>query len=368
MRAVELGDERLDEWDDFAARQPSFALLQSVAWARFKEHLGWKCHRVAVEDQGEIAAGAQVLINPLVPGLAGIAYVPRGPIGRWLDDEVMPLLLAGIHAVTRRSHCVFLRIEPPLLRDAAPAEALASRGFCPSPTSNQPRATLVLDLSPDLDDILKEMRHKTRQYIAAAGREGVTVRHGALDDLPAFEELMRRSAAREDFAPRRPAYYEAEYQALASAGNMILLMAYLGDKLLAVRTACAFGAHAAEFHAGAERDPHVHPNYALVWEAIRWAKARGCVTYDLWGIPDEVGDTLVAGQEPPVPERTDGMWGVYRFKRGFSKRVVAYAGGFDYPYVPRLYTLVGGHLGAGKLDRAVSWLDIVRRGDPRARA
>ena len=26
------------------------------------------------------------------------------------------------------------------------------------------------------------------------------------------------------------------------------------------------------------------PTYLLQWEAMRWAKAKGCTTYDLWGV------------------------------------------------------------------------------------
>ena len=36
--------------------------------------------------------------------------------------------------------------------------------------------------------------------------------------------------------------------------------------------------------------------------------------YDLWGVPDENESTLEAQFE----NRNDGLWGVYRFKRGFG--------------------------------------------------
>jgi lipid II:glycine glycyltransferase (peptidoglycan interpeptide bridge formation enzyme) len=49
---------------------------------------------------------------------------------------------------------------------------------------------------------------------------------------------------------------------------------------------------------------------------MQWAKAHGCHTYDLWGLPRE-------------PREDDPLWGVYRFKQGFSPRIVAYAGTYD---------------------------------------
>jgi Uncharacterized protein involved in methicillin resistance len=59
------------------------------------------------------------------------------------------------------------------------------------------------------------------------------------------------------------------------------------------------------------------PTYLLQWEAMRWARARGAEEYDLWGVPDADEETL----EAHFTERSDGLWGVYRFKRGFGGQV-----------------------------------------------
>ena len=77
------------------------------------------------------------------------------------------------------------------------------------------------------------------------------------------------------------------------------------------------------------------PVYLLQWEAIRWAKARGCEEYDLWGVPDENEDVLEANFE----SRHDGLWGVYRFKRGFGGEVKRAAQTLDRVYNPLLYKL-----------------------------
>lgn len=79
------------------------------------------------------------------------------------------------------------------------------------------------------------------------------------------------------------------------------------------------------------------PAYLLQWEAIRWAKAKGAEWYDLWGVPDEDSDVLEEGFE----NRHDGLWGVYRFKRGFGGQVVRAANAMDKIYHPLLYRLYG---------------------------
>jgi lipid II:glycine glycyltransferase (peptidoglycan interpeptide bridge formation enzyme) len=77
------------------------------------------------------------------------------------------------------------------------------------------------------------------------------------------------------------------------------------------------------------------PTYAVQWAAMRWAKARGCTTYDLWGVPDEPEEEL----EKQFENRDDGLWGVYRFKRGFGGQVIRTVGSADRIYNKFVYRL-----------------------------
>jgi lipid II:glycine glycyltransferase (peptidoglycan interpeptide bridge formation enzyme) len=87
---------------------------------------------------------------------------------------------------------------------------------------------------------------------------------------------------------------------------------------------------------GASNDLHrIIAHYLIQWETIRWARRLGCTEYDLWGIPDENEEVL----EAHFTERHDGLWGVYRFKRGFGGKVLRAAGPYDRVYQPMLYSL-----------------------------
>ncbi|MFN2302914.1 MAG: lipid II:glycine glycyltransferase FemX, partial [Anaerolineales bacterium] len=77
------------------------------------------------------------------------------------------------------------------------------------------------------------------------------------------------------------------------------------------------------------------PTYLLQWEAMRWAKNVGCKVYDLWGVPDYPEDQL----EDSFLERSDGLWGVYRFKRGFGGEICRTIGAWDRIYRKNLYKL-----------------------------
>lgn len=77
------------------------------------------------------------------------------------------------------------------------------------------------------------------------------------------------------------------------------------------------------------------PTYLLQWEAIRWAKNKGCKIYDLWGIPDHPETVL----EDSFLDRSDGLWGVYRFKRGFGGEIQRTIGAYDRVCRPLIYRL-----------------------------
>ncbi len=354
------------QWNAYAEKQDAFALLQSWDWGEFKQRMGWKVFRIAAMLGERISAAAQMLVKPLPGGVASVAYVPRGPLVDWDDEDTTVQLLDELHRIARRERAVFLKIEPPVLKSKGIQEQLARYSFRPSSKTNQPRNTIVIDIRADEGALLKSMRQKTRQNIRKVEREGIRVRIGNSQDLPAYIELMRQTGLREHFTGRSKEYYEQEYEVLNQNGEGELLLAYQGEKLLAARTVCFFGEHAAEFHAGsAEGSDHLHPNYLLVWEAIKLAKARGCVSYDLWGIPDEI-EGNADQDESTYLARTDGLWGVYRFKSGFSKNVVVYAGAFDFVYSPVAYALAANSLVSTEhFERIAIWVDSLKKAGSR---
>ena len=89
MKACVVSQTRTADWNALVAREDSFSLTQSREWGAFKERLGWSVHRVGVEDGDALVAGAQLLVKRLPLGFS-VAYVPRGPVGDWLEDEAAP--------------------------------------------------------------------------------------------------------------------------------------------------------------------------------------------------------------------------------------------------------------------------------------
>jgi peptidoglycan pentaglycine glycine transferase (the first glycine) len=336
-------------WDQLLAAHRDGHLLQSWAWGQLKARFGWSVERLAVGQ-----ACAQVLYRPLPGGMGSIAYVPKGPAMDYGDQAACHALLAALRPLAQRRRALCLKIEPNLEEDLGLAHRLRALGFRPSPQSIQPPRTILIDLAAEPDALLQRMKPKTRYNIRLAARKGVTVRLGDAGDLAAFYDLLEATGQRDGFHIHSRDYYQAAHELFVPAGHGCLLLAEHEGELLAGLVAFAFG-NAACYMYGASSDEkrNLMPTYPLQWEAMLWARAKGCRVYDLWGVPDEDKATL----EAEFSERSDGLWGVYRFKRGFGGRVVRTAGAWDLVYAPlryRLYTLTAG-LGASRVP------DMLRR-------
>ena len=341
--AVRVFDQEDDQtaWDARVMATPGGHLLQSWAWGELKARFGWHAQRVAAGP-----TCAQVLYRSLPGGLGTIAYVPKGPAVEPADpaqgEAALRALVVAIGPLARQRRAICLKIEPNLEEDPASnphvQALLGGLGFRSSPQTVQPRSTLVVDLDADPEELLGRMKQKTRYNVRLAARKGVTVRAGDEADLPAFFQMMEVTAGRDEFGIHSRAYYETVHRLFVPSGRGRLLLAEHEGELLAGLVVLSFHDTAIYMYgASSDEKRNLMPTYLLQWEAMQWARGQGCRIYDLWGVPDEDEATLEAG----FAARSDGLWGVYRFKRGFGGRLVRTIGAWDLVYAPlryRLYT------------------------------
>lgn len=329
------------EWDAFVAAHPQGSLLQTTSWARLKNRFGWTSHRVWLKRHGRISAGAQILYKSAALGLMKMAYIPHGPLVDWQDDEQVSLVFNQIdHSVySRRAN--LLKIEPLLWQDGQ-MSAEAWQQICQrhelqaNSDTIQPPQTILVDLRPSTDDILANMKQKTRYNIRLAAKKGVSTRLGTVADLPAFVRLMQVTGQRDQFGVHTPMYYQTAYTLFAETDQVALWLAEWEGRPLAGIMVFVLGQTAYYLYgASGNEERERMPAYAVQWAAMTWAKSRGCHWYDLWGIPDAPEAELEAN----FSQRHDGLWGVYRFKRGFGGQVSRTIGASDRIYNQLAYKL-----------------------------
>ena len=322
-------------WDQVIAEHPAGNILQTSLWGRLKADFGWSWEIVTCDASNPAVGGALVLDKSLPMRLGRIAYIPRGPLVDWEDTHAIETMLSVIESTARLRKAWAIWMEPEMLRGSDIGKVVGEYGYRSSQRTIQPSSTIVVDISDDEDKILARMKSKTRYYIRLAQRKGVQVREGGLGDLETFYALMQVTSERDKFGIHSKLYYQRLLELFLPAGQVGLVFADVEDEPTAALLILALGTKA-WYIAGASSNKHrkLMPTYAAQWAAIRWAKARGCKSYDLWGVPDADEDTL----EAQFPDRSDGLWGVYRFKRGFGGDLVRYTGLWEKPLHP-LYRL-----------------------------
>lgn len=289
-------------------------LLQSWEWGEFKRLSGWEPLRALVMEGDQPVAGAQ-LLSRRVMGVPSL-YAPRGP---WWRDGADGL--AGLEALTqwiRRKHpagAPFLRVDPPV----AEPGLLTKLGFRQAPRQVQPRATIVVDLTPDEDKLLAAFNSRVRYNARHALKKGVEVTEGGVEDARPFWELLSATAERKGFVERDVTYFTQLMDVFGDDAR-IFLARYNGAVVYGALIVI-FGASAYYLYGGSGGDRSVKPSELGQYRAMVWAKSRGAIRYDMWGIPYQ-------------PTEDNPLYTVYTFKSGFGGVEERYVGALDLPLTP----------------------------------
>ena len=352
-------------WNRIVAGLPGAHVLQSWEWAQVKSQYGWQPYYLVWQFAGGQVAPASLFESDRFPveqvdpdqvaaaslllerkasffgiGAVRVLYAPKGPLLDWSDPALRRQVLTDLRRVARNRRATFLKIDPDLplgwgipdaeaARESPTGQAvlgeLQAGGWRFSPEQIQFRNTVLIDLTPSEEELLANMKQKTRYNIRLAARRGVTVRSGSLDDLGLLYRMYAETSVRDGFVIREESYYRAVWSTFLKADLAEALIAEVEGQPVAAIFLFRFAGKAWYLY-GMSRDLHREkmPNYLLQWEAMRRAKEAGCRVYDLWGAPD-------------VFDESDSMWGVYRFKEGLGGQVVRHIGAWDLPLSRPLY-------------------------------
>jgi len=333
-------------------------LFQSDFWGRFKSRYGWQ-PRAFVVDTGTSGGEARVLalVRELSSGLK-VAYVPYGPDVD-LSEEDYGLFLEALSGELEGrlpEGTVFVRFDlpwpspygrgrpgtarPGTVRHGAPRPAhrvrelrmnfgTRRRNLRKAPSDTLPVDTVIVDLTEDESALLSQMRSKTRYNVRLSKRSGVRVDQAGSAEIARWYRLYDRTTRRHRIV-RYGLEYFREMMSLAernapSGPDLRLLLARDEEEILAGIILVLMGRHSSYLYgASSARKRSAMPAYRLQWRAMQIAKANGCLTYDLFGIP-------------PTDTPSHPMHGLYRFKTGFGGAVLHRMGCWDFPFLPELY-------------------------------
>lgn len=354
----------------FTQRQPSVSFLQTPAWAAVKSD--WGHESIGWFDDGDRLVGAGLVLYRKLPRLRRyLAYLPEGPAIDWADDDLAGWLepmaqylksrgafavRIGAPAVARRWQAATVKAaiadpEKHKLTEVTPDHTdpattraytqLRHLGWRPPQdddggfAAGQPRWVFQLPVAGRSDDdLLAGMNQLWRRNIKKAGRAGVAVSRGTVEDLPEFHRIYRETAERDGFTPRPLSYFQIMFNALtAEADDRIrLYLAHHESDLVAATTWVRVGEHAwYSYGASTTAKREVRGSNAIQWQMITDARDAGASVYDLRGITDTV-------------DASDPHMGLIQFKVGTGGEAVEYLGEWDLPLNKALYKLFDAYM------------------------
>lgn len=307
------------QWDRFLNEVAGVYFAQSSLWAEAKASAGWRVLRLVARHRGEIVGGVQMLMRPF-SFIGQLGYVPRGPVlaadNPLLADQIITELCRQA-----RHHRVLAMVLQPNQKNDATTKSLVARHFRPTAREISPTFTLLLDLTPDQDAIMAQMKRQLRYNVRLSARKGITIREGTLADLPTFYALAKMTGERQGFGTPSADFFNQLWQLLEPAGHLKLFIAeYQGDTISA-QLAVPFGNtvfNKLTVWSGAQGK--LKPNEGLLWGAIQWAKTQGYHYYDFGGLSIKGASTYLYGE--PLPDNLQGT--VTSFKLGFGGQIETY--------------------------------------------
>ena len=186
-----------------------------------------------------------------------------------------------------------------------------------------PSNTIFLDLQRDNDMLLDSMKPKTRYNINLSFRKGINVKKVGMENLHIWYALYQETAHRNRIHINDINYFKtvltARAENTASPADVELLLAELDGTPLAAMFLVISGNRGTYLYgASSSSNRNYMATYALQWEAMKIAKERGCVEYDLFGVA-------------PRPDPSHPLYGLYKFKSGFGGQLYHRMGCWDYP-------------------------------------
>ncbi len=372
-------------WNSVISKLPNPHFLQTYEWGQVKAKYGWSpLYAVWTESQFSVysdqspatanwlpntdhcAAAALILKRQILrSGFAArlsILYSPKGPLLDWSNEPLRSRVLNDLQSFAKKQGAIFLKMDPDVVlgtgipsgkedsidhRGQAVMSMLKRKGWEYSSDQIQFRNTVLIDLTPSEEEMLRLMKQKTRYNVRLAEKKGVTLHVGRQEDLPMLYKMYAETSVRDGFVIRDEEYYKTVWYTfmanrqspvsnLQSSNSPLTtyqlpfaepLIAEVNNEPVAAIFVFYFAGRAYYVY-GMSQDKHREkmPTYLLQWEAMKRAKAKGCTVYDLWGAPE-------------IFDESDSMWGVYRFKEGLGGKVIRTLGAWDFAPSPLWYKM-----------------------------
>jgi lipid II:glycine glycyltransferase (peptidoglycan interpeptide bridge formation enzyme) len=304
--------------------------LQAFEWGQFREKTGVKVVRRGQIGKNKINNPYQITVHqtPGFPYLIG--YFPKGEIP---TSE----LLLDLKQVGKDKHLSFIQIEPNIQKDQSSiVDSQLKRSFHPLFT----KYTFIIDLTKSEDELLSNMKQKTRYNVRLSEKKGVKfIIDNSEKAFTQYLKLTKDTTDRQKFYAHSEDYHKKMWETLhADTKDTIepnklqahLLTAYYNKKTLATWILFTFkDTLYYPYGASSNENREVMASTGITWAAIKYGKRLGLKKFDMWGAANV-----------PDPKPDDPYYGFHHFKEGFGATLTEFVGSFDLVINPSNYRLL----------------------------
>lgn len=315
-------------------------LQQSELWQKLQQDLGVTTFFLS-ENGGKTSSAPvnyQMLILKKSTPLGPYFYLPYGPYLR--QKTYAKSAYEALRKLEKQENVVFTRIEPENAKNAAYWLEKAKKS-----KDLSPKETWVLDITPEIDELYKNMKQNTRNLAKNYSKKGISVEkvEKTPENLEILYKFLTRVAGNRHFHPIEKQMLKAELnQPFASlffayytpledpASSSKTPKAAKKSQKIPIAASMFFDDGPTRYYmqSGTDADYKKLPGtYAILIEAIKDAKAKKLKNFDFWGIAPEDAD------------KNHPWAGFTKFKKSFGGQEVAYAGTHDIIRKPVKYNL-----------------------------
>ncbi len=325
------------EWEEFVFGAEVESFLQSWNWGESNIRVGKRVFRLGMHEGNKLKGVALVIKESAKRGPHFL--IPGGPILDWTDTEVVNLLFKYLKNLAKKEGVWFIRVRPELTDNEKNSKIFRRLGFISSPMHLHAENTWVVGIDKSEDEILSDMRKTTRYLVRKSSKEGYDIEK-TIDPAKTkiLYDLQKETVERHKFVGFPEEIFRAQLETFGKDGQALLFVTRMGKLIMNAAIIIFYGKYAYYHHsASSEKSRVTNASYFLQWEAIKEAKARGSLYYNMWGI---------AKTDDPKHR----FAGVTLFKKGFGGERIDWLHAHDLP-ISWKYNLTHAFESARKISR-----------------
>ncbi len=323
-------------WESFLLQCDEKTFLDSWNWGEFQKKMGNKIWRLGIYENENLLS--VVLVIKITAKRGSFLFLPHSPIVKNNGEQfssnfggelfsVSLSILRELKKIARQENCSFIRIAPIWERNDENIKIFKDLGFRQAPIHMHPELTWKLDIKPDEDQLLMDMRKTTRYLIRQAqkNKDIEIIQSNNIQDIEKFDKLYQTTVNRQGFAPFSLNYLKNEFSVFQPDNQISIFLGRYKNEIVS-SAIIIFWQGIGFYHQGASslKYPKIPVSYLLQWEAIREAKRRGCRLYNFWGIA-------------PDNNKKHPWYGLTLFKMGFGGYKKEYVKTQDFVLSPKYW-------------------------------